>query len=107
MFICTQPDFESWMPGLAEGGGPTVPWTCLLHEQVELCNSLEWAEWSCNPVQIQHPWPPPCVETCLPPNRWRRLPPFKRSKNGLVGSKDEIGKLLAGALYKSRNPTPE
>jgi len=41
------------MPALADAGIPTAPWTRLLHQRIELCNSLEWTVWRNNPVQVQ------------------------------------------------------
>ncbi len=41
------------MPALSDAGIATTPWTRLLYERIELCNSLEWTEWLHNPVQVQ------------------------------------------------------
>ena len=53
MILCAQPKFESWMPALSDAGIATTRWTRMLYERVELCNSLECAEWLHNPVQVQ------------------------------------------------------
>ncbi len=53
MFLCRQPSTERWSPDFSASGEKNPEWTRANCGEVELCNSLEWAEWSANPVQVQ------------------------------------------------------
>jgi len=53
MVLCDQPIIEKWSPDFSTSGVPDPHWTRLRHGQTVLCNSLEWIEWSGNPVQVE------------------------------------------------------
>ena len=53
MLFCDQPSFEKWSPDFSTSGLSNPIWTRVRCVQAELCNSLEWTEWSTNPVQVE------------------------------------------------------
>jgi len=53
MLLCDQPTIEKWSPDFSTSEQPNPIWTRVKHEQTVLCNSLEWTEWSANPVQVE------------------------------------------------------
>src|SRR5262249_49780175 len=50
---CEKADLVPWTPDFSSSGQRSPRWTKLVCEGVELCNSIEWAEWGENPVQVQ------------------------------------------------------
>jgi len=53
MFICDQPILEKWSPEFSMSGQSNPVWTRVSDGQTVLCNSLEWAQWNINPVQVE------------------------------------------------------
>src|SRR5258708_21087094 len=53
MVFCDQPTLEKWSPDFSTSGLSNPLWTRVKYSGVELCNSLEWADWTVNPVQVQ------------------------------------------------------
>ena len=53
MTTCTAFSLEKWTPDFTSSGGGSPLWIRLRCGPLELCNSLEWVEWSVNPVQVQ------------------------------------------------------
>jgi hypothetical protein len=53
MVLCDQPIVEKWFPDFSTSGLPDPAWTRVKYGRVVLCNSLEWTEWSGNPVQVE------------------------------------------------------
>ena len=52
MLVCDDLQTEVWRPDFSSSGQPDPPpWTRLRFRGREISNSLEWAEWSRNPVQ--------------------------------------------------------
>jgi hypothetical protein len=51
MRICDAPSFETWTPSVDSRPAPT--WSLLRFEGWLLCNSMEWADWTDNPVQLE------------------------------------------------------
>ena len=52
MKLCADVSLETWTPNFSTSGQPDPRWTRARWAGVELCNSLEWAEWAENPVQV-------------------------------------------------------
>ena len=53
MLFCPAPELESWSPDFSSSECPNPTWMRLRKGRTELCNSLEWTDWSTNPVQVQ------------------------------------------------------
>ena len=53
MLLYDKPSLEKWSPDFSSSGQSSPVWTRLKYGQVELCNSLEWTDWTPNPVQVQ------------------------------------------------------
>jgi hypothetical protein len=53
MTICTDIELQKWSPDFSSSGQANPLWTRLKFRGTELCNSIEWAEWQSNPVQVQ------------------------------------------------------
>jgi hypothetical protein len=52
MFVCGQFVTKVWHPDLSSSGQSNPTWTRLICDGVEIANSLEWADWLENPVQV-------------------------------------------------------
>jgi hypothetical protein len=52
MFVCDQPQTEVWQPNFANSGQSSPVWTRVMCHGLQIANSLEWAEWTDNPVQV-------------------------------------------------------
>lgn len=53
MLYCDHPTLEKWSPDFSTSGLSSPVWTRVRCERAEVCNSLEWADWAVNPVQVQ------------------------------------------------------
>ena len=53
MLLCEKPNLEKWSPDFSSSEQPSPVWTRVKYGRVELCNSLEWTDWTANPVQVQ------------------------------------------------------
>lgn len=53
MLLSNQTIIEKWRPDFSASGVADPIWTRLRYGKTILCNSLEWAEWSSNPVQVE------------------------------------------------------
>jgi hypothetical protein len=53
MLFCDQPNLEKWSPNFSTSGQSSPVWTRVRYGRAELCNSLEWTDWTANPVQVQ------------------------------------------------------
>lgn len=53
MLYCQEAAVESWSPDFSDSGGITPVWTRVRYGRIVLCNSLEWADWQTNPVQVE------------------------------------------------------
>lgn len=53
MLFCKRPNLETWSPNFSSSGLLNPTWTRVRCDGAELCNSLEFAEWRNNPVQVQ------------------------------------------------------
>jgi len=52
MKVCSDISLETWRPEFSSSGQANPTWTRIRCLGNELCNSLEWAEWAENPVQV-------------------------------------------------------
>jgi hypothetical protein len=53
MLLCEKPILEKWSPDFSSSGLSSPVWTRVKYGRIELCNSLEWTDWTPNPVQVQ------------------------------------------------------
>lgn len=53
MLFCDHPTLDVWTPDFSTSGLANPTWTRAKCGEVELCNSLEWADWGPNPIQVQ------------------------------------------------------
>ncbi len=53
MLYCRRPVTERWSPDFSDTSLSNPIWTYLSDERAILCNSLEWTDWSANPVQVE------------------------------------------------------
>lgn len=53
MLFCDHPTLDVWTPDFSTSGLANPTWTRAKFGEVELCNSLEWADWGPNPIQVQ------------------------------------------------------
>lgn len=52
MFVCDQLRTEVWHPDFSSSEQVSPTWTRVTCRGIEITNSLEWAEWQENPVQV-------------------------------------------------------
>ncbi|HET7433153.1 MAG TPA: hypothetical protein VFN10_00425 [Thermoanaerobaculia bacterium] len=52
MFVCGELQTEVWQPDFSSSGQTSVPWTRVRCGSHAITNSLQWVEWSENPVQV-------------------------------------------------------
>jgi len=53
VLFCHLPTLEKWSPDFSSSGLANPIWTRVFSGKMELSNSLEWTEWTQNPVQVQ------------------------------------------------------
>ncbi len=53
MLFCDHPTLDVWTPDFSTSGLANPTWTRAKYGDVELCNSLEWAHWAPNPIQVE------------------------------------------------------
>ena len=53
MKVCSDPTLTHWTPDFSSSGQASPDWTKVSCAGVEVCNSLEWVDWSQNPVQVR------------------------------------------------------
>lgn len=53
MLFCDHPTLDVWTPDFSTSELANPTWTRAKYGEVELCNSLEWADWASNPIQVQ------------------------------------------------------
>lgn len=53
VLFCPRPTLEKWSPDFSSSEQANPAWTRVLSGDTELCNSLEYTEWTQNPVQVQ------------------------------------------------------
>jgi hypothetical protein len=53
MLFCDHPTLDVWTPDFSTSGLANPTWTRAKCGALELCNSLEWADWGPNPIQVQ------------------------------------------------------
>lgn len=53
MLLCANPQVAGWTPDFSSSGLPSPRWSRLTFGGIDLCNSLEFVDWTANPVQVE------------------------------------------------------
>jgi hypothetical protein len=53
MKVCSDFTVEAWSPDFSSSSQANPRWTRVRWSGIDLCNSLEWADWMRNPVQVR------------------------------------------------------
>ena len=52
LFVCDQPRTDAWQPDFTASSQMSPTWTRVSCRGLQITNSLEWVEWTENPVQV-------------------------------------------------------